>query len=61
MWTEGSTVGHTTASTVSCFLCFVLFVFVWFLFRGRLQGWRVDMEGNAWDWGVHDVKFTKNQ
>jgi hypothetical protein len=43
VWTEGSTVGHTTASTVSCFLCFVLFYFcvrgyVSYLGRGEVAG-----------------------
>jgi hypothetical protein len=37
-------------------------VFVWFLFRGRLQGWRADARRlEMSEPGVHDVKLTKNQ
>ena len=68
VWTEGSTVGHTTASTVSCFLCFVLFYFcvrgyVSYLGRGEVAGAGEPMGGDGKTRGakVQGVKLTKQQ
>ena len=76
VWIEGYTVGHTVTYFSShvfyvlfCFI-FVVYIFLYFLLTGRIQGWKADTRGRLMngtrvqdDWVVksHWLLFQKTR